>query len=73
VETDPIWCPITLKQCLITSFKDVNIGEGIEVMGNKVIAHGKSAHGSLPEQGINAIVKLAESIKGSEKMVRLRM
>ena len=39
-----------------------NLDEGIEVKDNVVFAHGKSAHGALPEQGINAIVKLANAI-----------
>jgi len=39
--------------------------DGVEVEGTKVIAKGVSAHGSLPEQGVNAIVKLAEAIKDS--------
>ncbi|MGC8789071.1 dipeptidase PepV [Caldisericum sp.] len=52
-------------------FKDalklLNLDEGIEVKGNIVEAHGKSAHGALPEQGINAIVKLANSILSEVK------
>ncbi|BAL80499.1 dipeptidase PepV [Caldisericum exile] len=39
-----------------------DLEEGVEVKGTIVEAHGKSAHGALPEQGVNAIVKLSNAI-----------
>ncbi len=33
---------------------------GLEVVGNKLISHGKNAHGSTPEQGKNAMLPLLE-------------
>lgn len=52
--------------------KNIKIQDGIDFIENKVVAHGKSAHGSLPEQGVNAIVKLSEAIVDSieEKEVK---
>ena len=55
--------------------ENVNINgsqEGVEVKGNVVEAHGKSAHGALPEQGINAIVKLANTILDSVKLPEVK-
>ena len=40
---------------------------GLEARGGKIVAHGKSAHGSTPDEGVNAIKPVLEYL-GLENM-----
>ena len=45
-------CSATPRTLTVTRAREL----GLEIKGKKIIAHGKSAHGSTPELGINAIL-----------------
>ena len=43
---------------------------GLEIKGKKVISHGKSAHGSTPEKGVNAIRPILEYFSARNETIR---
>ena len=43
---------------------------GLEVVGKKVVSRGKSAHGSTPEQGVNAMLPMLRYFAGKNETVR---
>lgn len=73
----PNMVPDYASATFINAAPPIKESESVEVKENSVIAHGKSAHAALPEKGINAIVKLADtilpSIKGEEVKAVLQL
>lgn len=59
--------PDRVEAILGVSEKPAISGEGIELEqvagGWKVIAHGKSAHGSTPSEGVNAVTRMIEALQ----------
>ena len=58
-------CSATPRTLSITRARDL----GLEIRSKKVIAHGKSAHGSTPELGDNAILPILRYFEGKSAQV----
>ncbi len=46
------------------------LSSGLEIRGKKLISHGKSAHGSTPEKGVNAIRPMLEYFGAKNETIR---
>lgn len=58
----PIWCAIWCTASADGSFGDP-AAYGLALEGGKVISRGKSAHGSTPDEGVNAIEPMLRYLK----------
>ena len=58
-------CSATPRTLSITRARDL----GLEIRSKKVIAHGKSAHGSTPELGDNAILPILRYFEGKSAQI----
>lgn len=59
-------CSATPRTLTLTRAREL----GLEICNKKIIAHGKSAHGSTPELGQNAILPILEFFAGKSERVR---
>lgn len=59
-------CEATPRTLTVTKARALNL----EISGKKIIAHGKSAHGSTPEKGENAILPILKFFEGKSDVVR---
>ena len=59
-------CEATPRTLTLTKARALHL----EISGKKIIAHGKSAHGSTPEQGENAILPILKFFEEKSDVVR---
>ena len=59
-------CEATPRTLTVTKARSL----GLEVIGKKIVAHGKCAHGSTPEKGENAILPVLKFFEEKSEVVR---
>ena len=59
-------CEATPRTLTVTKARAL----GLDVVGKKIVARGKSAHGSTPEEGINAILPVLKFFEDKNEVVR---
>ena len=59
-------CSATPRTLTLTKAREL----GLEIRNKKIIAHGKSAHGSTPELGENAILPILKFFEGKSDQVK---
>ncbi len=60
------YCEATPRTLTVTKARAL----GLDIVGKKIVAHGKSAHGSTPEKGENAILPVLKFFEDKSDVVR---